>query len=183
MCVCTYAYLHQQILILLCITGFRGVGGLEKPEERKWLPLLWWYVHSPCFSHEHWPKPTVDSAAACDDGEGRNGNYKSAYPILPFVKFLGQQKCFNGPNPLHLPKASALGNPNIFPAVQLRSGSGPDWTTLQFHKDLYMCFTASPWAAFAGHPRPPMGTCISVCKTVSHDMQSIAPRATLKQHY
>lgn len=30
---------------------------------------------------------------------------KSAYPILPFAKFLGQQKCFNGPNPLHLPKA------------------------------------------------------------------------------
>lgn len=116
-CVCTYAYLHQQILILLCITGFGGVGGLEKLEERKLLPPLWWYVHSPCFSHQHWPKPIVDSAATCDDGEGRNGNCKNACPVLPFVKFLGQQKCFNGPNPLHLPKASALANPEIFPAA------------------------------------------------------------------
>lgn len=30
----------------------------------------------PCFSHQHWPEPTVDSAATCDDGEGRNGNYE-----------------------------------------------------------------------------------------------------------
>lgn len=80
----------------------------------------------PCFSHQHWPEPTVDSAATCDDGEGRNGNCTSAYPILPFVKFLGQQKCFNGPNPLHLPKASALVNPDIFPAAQLGSRSVPN---------------------------------------------------------
>ena len=74
-CVCTYAYLHQQILILLCISGFGGVGGLDKPEERKLLPALWWCVHSPCFSHQHWPEPRADSAVTCDDGEGRNGNY------------------------------------------------------------------------------------------------------------
>ncbi|KAF2980574.1 hypothetical protein EK904_006388 [Melospiza melodia maxima] len=47
---------------------------------------------SPCFSHQHWPELTVDSAATCDDGEERNGNCTSAYLILPFVKFLGQQK-------------------------------------------------------------------------------------------
>lgn len=75
---------------------------------------------SPCFSHQHWPELTVDSAATCDDGEGRNGNCPSAYLILPFVKFLGQQKCLNGSNPLHLSKASALVNPDIFPAAQLR---------------------------------------------------------------
>lgn len=136
-CAHMHIYLHQQILILLCIKGFGGVGGLEKPE--KLLPPLWWYVHSPCFSHQHWSEPIVDSAATCDHGEGRNGNCMSAYPILPFVK----QKYFNGLNPCHPPNASALVNPDIFPAAQLRSGSGPDRTTFQFHKDLYMCFTAS----------------------------------------
>lgn len=74
-CVCTYAYLHQQILILLCISGFGGVGGSDKPEERGLLPALWCCVHSPCLSHQHWPEPRADSAVTCDDGEGRNGNY------------------------------------------------------------------------------------------------------------
>lgn len=32
-CAHMHIYLHQQILILLCITGFGGVGGLEKPEK------------------------------------------------------------------------------------------------------------------------------------------------------
>lgn len=34
----------------------------------------------------------------------------SACPILPFVAFLGQQKCFNRPNPPRPPGASALVN-------------------------------------------------------------------------
>lgn len=50
-------------------------GGLDKPEERKLLPALRWCVHSPCFSHQHRPEPRAGSAATCDDGEGRNGNY------------------------------------------------------------------------------------------------------------
>lgn len=36
----------------------------------------------------------------------------SACPILPFVQFLGQQKCFSRPNPPCLPGASALASLN-----------------------------------------------------------------------
>lgn len=45
----------------------------------------------------------------------------SACPILPFVEFLGQQKCFNGPKSPHirpglLPWRTWM-NPKIFPAA------------------------------------------------------------------
>lgn len=77
-CVCVCARMR------ICINKFSfcyvfqdvgGMGGLDKAEERKLLPALWWCVHSPCFSHQHWPEPSTDSAVTCDDGEGRNGNY------------------------------------------------------------------------------------------------------------
>lgn len=75
---------------------------------------------SPCFSHQHWPELTVDSAATCDDGEGRNGNCTSAYLILPFVKFLGQQKVFQWAKSPPPAQSFCPGQP------QQRSGSGPD---------------------------------------------------------
>lgn len=86
-----------------------GVGGLDKPEEGKLLPALWWCLHSPCLSHQHWPEPTADPAVTCGDGEGRNGNYLyKSTSHFALCRVPGTAKCFNRPNPPCQPGASAL---------------------------------------------------------------------------
>lgn len=86
----THIYLcanrHSRLRVHVCVSAstnshfamyFRigGVGGLDKPEERRLLPALWWCAHPPCFSHQHQPEPRAGSAVTCEDGEGRNGNH------------------------------------------------------------------------------------------------------------
>lgn len=105
-----------------------------------------------------------------------------ARPVSPFVKFLGQQSVSTGqipPASLGLLPWQAWMNPKSLPSAWLWSGSGSDWTKLQFHKDLYMCFTVSSWTALTGQPGPPVCTCVSVCRTGSQDAQSTAPRGPL----
>lgn len=121
-CVCTYAYLHQQILILLGISGLGGVGGLDKPEERKSLPALWRCVHSPCFSHQHRPEPRAASAVTCDDREGRNGNYLyECMSRFAICQVPGTAEAFQRAKspPAHpgLPPWRTWTNPKIFPAA------------------------------------------------------------------
>lgn len=107
-----------------------------------------------------------------------------AHPISPFAEFLGQQSVSTGqipPASLGLPPWRAWMNPKSLPSAWLWSGSGPGWTKLQVHKDLYMCFTVRSWAALTGQPGPPVCTCISACRTGSQDAQSTAPRGPLFQ--
>lgn len=113
--VCTYAYLHQQILILLCISGFGGgAGGWEGGiNQRKgnyclhsgaaFIPLA---LH---ISTGQSPERTL-LLPVMMGREEMEIICTSACPILPFVAFLGQQKCFNRPNPPRPPRASALAN-------------------------------------------------------------------------
>lgn len=160
----TYTYLHRQILILLFIPGFGGWEGWINQRKGNW-----WCLHSPCFSHQHRPE-------ACYLWWWGGEKWKLLVRVhVPFdtCQVPGTAEVFQQAKSLLptwvLHPGEPGWTPRFFQLPVLRPGFGPDWTKLQFHKDLYMCFTVSSWAAFAGQSGPHVSTCVSVCRTGSQD--------------
>lgn len=178
-CVCTSAYLHQQILILRHIAGFGGVGGLDKPEERKLLPALWRCVHPPCLSHQHWPEPGADSAVTCDDGEERHENYVYEFTSRFAVREVpGTAETFQRAKSL-LPTWQTWMNPKIFPAARLRSHLALPEPSFSFTAIYTRAAGQAPEQPLLASRPPPPSKRVSVCRAGSQGTQSTAPRAPL----
>lgn len=113
-CVCTYAYLHQQILVLPCILGLGGWEGWINQRKGDYCPRSGGALIPLAFHISTSQSPEQALLSPVRMGrEEMEIICMSACPILPFVEFLGQQKCSNGPDPHHPPGAFALLNLDI----------------------------------------------------------------------